>query len=593
MSYLALGRVAQKKKDWREAFVQFDRGAGEDVACLVERALCYLNGRGVEKDTAKGFADLELAAQRGSADAKLHLSNLYEIGVGVEKDREKFLRLAKEAAEEGSVPGMLKWGTLLMAKGPMQNIELGVQYVARAAEAGLPIAVNALGVMYVAGNGVERNPKYAQELFARVADVLPEAKCNLAATYLDGCAGVRDPAKSFVLVQEAAEAGYVPAKVQLALRYQNGQGVEKNPEKARAAARSAAEAGSADGQNLYGTMLLVGMGGEKDLGSARLWFEKAAEKGHPAGLNNYGICLLNGVGGEKNQEEATKRFRLAREKGNPDAPFNLALCYMTGAGVHKNEFQAYAYFVEAAKRGHKQAPVHVGWCLLKGLGVARDEAAGRNALNRAVAEGNPLALFFVGLAEREGAGYVKNPTEGERKIQTAAKQGVPQAVEWLRKQNNAKEETKKEGQGLLEKARGLEQTGDWAGAALVYREAAEQGIVEGMVAMADICEKGRGVKVNATEAAVWWERAYAKGSVPASVGLARALWNGVGTEKNRRRAFSVVQQAALLGYGPACYQLAVWYGEGWEEARPDKENMRKWAAIAYERGVREAEKLLR
>jgi TPR repeat protein len=84
-------------------------------------------------------------------------------------------------------------------------------------------AMRNLGMMLRKGQGVEKNPKQAEELFLRAARVgLPTAQADLADMLLKGEAGPPDLAAALPLLQAAAAANHPVAQFQLGELYETG-----------------------------------------------------------------------------------------------------------------------------------------------------------------------------------------------------------------------------------------------------------------------------------------------------------------------------------------------------------------------------------
>lgn len=111
-------------------------------------------------------------------------------------------------------------------------------------------AMRNLGMMLRKGQGVDKDPKQAEELFLRAAEAgLPTAQADLADMLLKGEAGPPDLAGALPLLQAAAAAHHPMAQFQLGQLYETGAPplVPQNLEVARqlyaaAAARGVKEA---------------------------------------------------------------------------------------------------------------------------------------------------------------------------------------------------------------------------------------------------------------------------------------------------------------------------------------------------------------
>jgi TPR repeat protein len=110
-------------------------------------------------------------------------------------------------------------------------------------------AMRNLGMMLRKGQGVEKNPKQAEELFLRAAQAgLPTAQADLADMLLKGEAGPPDLGAALPLLQAAAAAHHPGAQFELGELYETGAPplVPQNLEVARQLYAAAADRGMKD-----------------------------------------------------------------------------------------------------------------------------------------------------------------------------------------------------------------------------------------------------------------------------------------------------------------------------------------------------------
>lgn len=129
------------------------------------------------------------------------------------------------------------------------------------AQLGDPKAQQVLGVMYLNGQGVEKNPQQALTWF-----------------------------------RQAAASGNEAAPYQLGLMYATGAGVARDGVQALKWYRLAAQRGQPNAQYQLGTMSLAGTGMPQDAGIALQWFTLAASQGDPQSQYQLGSMLVNGQG---------------------------------------------------------------------------------------------------------------------------------------------------------------------------------------------------------------------------------------------------------------------------------------------------------
>jgi TPR repeat protein len=107
-------------------------------------------------------------------------------------------------------------------------------------------AMRNLGMMLRKGIGTEKNPKQAEEIYLRAAEVgMPTAQADLADMYIKGDLGTPDLAAALPLLARAAAANHPGAQFQLGEFYETGAPplVPMDLEKARELYAAAAHSG--------------------------------------------------------------------------------------------------------------------------------------------------------------------------------------------------------------------------------------------------------------------------------------------------------------------------------------------------------------
>ncbi len=199
----------------------------------------------------------------------------------------QFADLAKRRALNPPKPTMID-----ISIEPTQNYEKGKYFLARseysnafpwirkAAEQGLAVSQNNLGVMYEKGQGVAKNEAEAVKWYRKAAEQgFSVAQQNIGVMYANGRGISKDDAEAVRWYRKAAEQGHAIAQLNLGVMYANGRGISKDDTEAVQWYRKAAEQGDAKGQNNLGFMYEHGRGVSKDESEAVRWFRKAAEQG--------------------------------------------------------------------------------------------------------------------------------------------------------------------------------------------------------------------------------------------------------------------------------------------------------------------------
>lgn len=164
---------------------------------------------GCETKQCQGqFKDFRKLARNGSPRAQLTIAGMYYAGYGVERDVKQALNWYRKAAKFGGVSfGTYRAGMIyLFDKEVEQNIEKGIEFLKRAAEADHPQAAWVLANLYISGNLVEKNMMEGftwLQLGAKLGD--PESLYRLAKYYEDGITGKKETAAAISLYKVAAK----------------------------------------------------------------------------------------------------------------------------------------------------------------------------------------------------------------------------------------------------------------------------------------------------------------------------------------------------------------------------------------------------
>ena len=216
-AYLVLGDYEENvKKNLKAALAEYERGkdAGQ-MDCILRTADFYIEGKGVEKDSTRGMALLQKAAEAGNPIANF--------------------RLAVQPLSGDKPDLLVAYGHLL-----------------KAASGNLAEAQNELGLLYLSGKLAAADSAAGVAWLTRAAQGgFAQAQNNLATLYERGAAGLSQNIENAgQLYSAAANQGHGPATLALARLLNEGIGTKPNPEKAWALATLASERGVEDGKKL-------------------------------------------------------------------------------------------------------------------------------------------------------------------------------------------------------------------------------------------------------------------------------------------------------------------------------------------------------
>ncbi|RFU11617.1 sel1 repeat family protein [Rhodobacteraceae bacterium W635] len=169
-------------RDAETAAGHFRAGAeGGDPAAQMTLGLLHRLGAGVPRDAGRMVALMREAADAGYHFAQFRLGQTYLTGEGVPggqdaalgiPDREAAARYLSMAAEQGNIEAVLELARLYGdgdgsgGGDPAQQL----RWTERAAEAGLPDAIAALGFLYERGRGAEADPERAARLYVEALE---------------------------------------------------------------------------------------------------------------------------------------------------------------------------------------------------------------------------------------------------------------------------------------------------------------------------------------------------------------------------------------------------------------------------------------
>lgn len=181
-----------------------------------------LDRAGNEAEAARQYRQ---SAELNNTHAMIELAVAYELGKGVEWQPEETLRLLKKSARRGNAEAM----TLLAHSYTEGNLvdydeTRAFQWFQKAAEAGNPEAAFYVAGAYDRGEGVEQNDFKARHWYGRSlnSDDAGLAATNLAWMYLEGRGGDKNTEQARQLLEQAAAADDVIAMRELTLQYLNG-----------------------------------------------------------------------------------------------------------------------------------------------------------------------------------------------------------------------------------------------------------------------------------------------------------------------------------------------------------------------------------
>ena len=325
-----------------------------------------------------------------SIDNKKKLMNQY---IANDQD-EKAVPLMSELAELGDIDACCAAAALYVdedagVEGVKQDIQKAFGYAIVAAKAGLTDAQSMVGMMYLDGDGVEKDISQAilwLEKAASKGDIVPivgladlyksQGNKDKALFWYKKGAKLGDVCCQKILASSFFEGEFFPYNRKEALKYYlilahnklntpqyfdrehclqsigeaaeavseilfYGQGVKKDYKKAFYYAKKSADYGSEKSQNLVAQMYKEGKGVPKDLGAYMEYLSKSASQKNIDAI----YVLATEYKKQKNNEQALYWFSLGDKKKDVGCQLSLASAYNRGTFVPQDKKKA-VYFLK-------------------------------------------------------------------------------------------------------------------------------------------------------------------------------------------------------------------------------------------------------
>ena len=257
----------------------------------------YEAGLGVPKDYGRAKSYYERAIAKGHRNAHFNLALLLNNGQVPFSDLQKSRELMQVVAQQGDVEAQYTLATLLQSS--LRNIdaqpEQSIPWLQRAADKGHSKAQFMLGMHYLKGENIGRNPMIAFNLFNKAAQQgVSGAQFNLALMYEKGDGIAANNAQALRWYESAANLGNANAQQNLGIKYLVGEELAANTPKALNLLNQAANAGLRNSQFLLGQLYQSGYEGKVviNLAQAERWYLRAAQQGQPDAQYQLALILL-------------------------------------------------------------------------------------------------------------------------------------------------------------------------------------------------------------------------------------------------------------------------------------------------------------
>lgn len=247
------GRTLYREREYGKAFIKFSEAATLGYSdAMFNTAVCYLEGKGTERDSVSAFRLFRKAANMEHTEAIHNLASCYMTGTGTARNPEIAAQLYRKAAIQGfALSQTMIANCYLKGNGVQQDSTEAEAWFTKAAESNEP---NALYVM--------------AERLAKADSMTQMSKRKLR----------KQPAIEYY--RRAAEGGNVLAQYKLAQFHESGYYVKKSRKK------------------------------------AFKWYLQAANKLHPKAMEHVAVCYEKGRGTKKDEYEAARWYSMAEKYGS-------------------------------------------------------------------------------------------------------------------------------------------------------------------------------------------------------------------------------------------------------------------------------------
>lgn len=335
--------------DKEEAFKWNLKGAeAGDIYAQFSLALQYLYGEGCPANTREAIDWFRTSAEGGHEKAAKNLSIIYRTNEYVPVDMEASIHYAIMAAEATypeldplyDIADMYRKG-----EGVEKNPQKALELYKIVADNGNVDCMENVGVMYAhEEHGIPRDIEKAIEYFEKAARLGSEkAMYNLKLLYKEK---YHDDHEQFYFskIQSWADEGNISVLTELGILYHDGIGVEKDVEKGNAIIRSAADQGEPGALRVVSQMLFDGNAPE-----AEKYIIKSLQAGNYEAKLLLGKLYTSGGSFADKEVEGIKLLReSAEEDENPEAMYTLAK-------YEEKDGKREGWWERAAELGHREA----------------------------------------------------------------------------------------------------------------------------------------------------------------------------------------------------------------------------------------------
>lgn len=546
---------------------------------------------------------LEAGDKKGSKMCAEGLGTIYEYGLHDKKVDNK--KAAAYYAKAGTPKAKYREGLLYLngevGKKSDKDIAQGLELIRQSAEAGYTEAIYALGYAYETGQYVDSvDHVKALSYYSRLAENnIPGGQFKMGLYYELGDGGLpADSVKAIEYYQKAADQGHGEAMCYLGDFYRIGRFLPLDRREAFNLYMKAHEVGEEAGTYYVGRSYLEGCGVDIDTAAAIPYLREAAAKGVGNAAFRIAEFYNYGQGGLPHDSDSAAAYYMAGHRGGSgDASYYIGSQLLREGAYDK----AVEYLYVAAKRGNTGGMTAFALCLQEGLGIDADPVTAHQIFENVVRrEDNPVAYCQLGIGCLQGVGCPEDEALGKAYLDTAANLGntlamynlgqcylngygcptdTTQAIFWLEKAADNANINAINAIGDVYEAKG-----DFKNAALYYEKAVAAGSMQGYCNLGYCYEQGQGVVLSSKKAFELYMVAAENGFNRGYLMVANCYLNGIYVEENAAEALVWLTKAAENGSVTAMYYAGTILEEGADGVKADPKKAKAWYKKAADAG---------
>jgi TPR repeat protein len=372
------------------------RAQKEDSKSMLDLAVAYSEGDGVEHNDGEFFSWIRKAALAGEPEAAYELAYAYERGIGTQPDHERFVEWLEEAARLGFLRAIFDLANLCKeGEGVPKDEERFFQLMKKAAQKGDPDAMLDLAFAFRDRIGTRRNhASYLRWLTKAAESDNSEAMFHLAFEFKNRLGAPKTNLKEFFYwLRKAAEEGQPDALFHLAIAYQNGEGTNKSQPNYFRWMKKAAEAEIPAA--LYHLAMSYFIRSKPDRKKFSEWIKKALKAGHPKAFIASGLDDLR-------RETLVSNVELAGLNKDLNELFERVMAIKRRHIVKsRNAINGVAHFtrfevLDSMLPAERPAGRATNRLRLYNFAYMNDPQEGRRLLDKRIAAAESLIEFFTG-----------------------------------------------------------------------------------------------------------------------------------------------------------------------------------------------------